>query len=559
MKKKTILLFVTTTLIVMVTHSGCRNKTRAWSQMDLAESILETYPDSALSLLKVIDKSRLGDKEEQARYSLLMSKALDKNYIDITTFSILQPAIDYYIIHGTTNEKLQTFYYQACIYRNRGDDGSAMASCIEALDLKGATDSLTIARLLVGQSVLYEKQYKLDEFTANNIMAAKLFHSKDQPLSEIRSSAKALNGAVCINNKHLADSLANICTMLVKEYPDGKKLISAPFLSYVIKYGTNTDIINYMMGIEETEAPNNVKIDLARGYLKIGDTVKSLSILNDYNYDGDLTDSLKYYAVLSDILEKANRPTDALNAYKQYLSLSERFHVNLFNNDLLFAEKKHQLELTNLMALQKRNIIIRHSMLIIIILLITTLIVLIRLYNVKAKRTKAEYEKHEAILQQENLRLEIIEIEHERDKLKELIKERCQSSDTIQSVIKNRLDILNSLLAKEITNDESHATPYRKWIENVHKNKEEFLESTKIALKVSYPSFYNYLIEHDLSDVELKYVSLFAIGLKGKEIGVYLQSKSHYNISSNIRKKLNINEHETNLNLYIRRKINELN
>ena len=49
-----------------------------------------------------------------------------------------------------------------------------------------------------------------------------------------------------------------------------------------------------------------------------------------------------------------------------------------------------------------------------------------------------------------------------------------------------------------------------------------------------------------------------AIGLRGKEIIAYLNSRSYYNASSGIRKKLGLNEHDTNINLYIQKLINDI-
>lgn len=72
---------------------------------------MEAYPDSALTILEGIGKQKLGSKEEKARHALLMSMALDKNYIDTTSFDVLQPAIDYYLKKGDANEKLRTYYY----------------------------------------------------------------------------------------------------------------------------------------------------------------------------------------------------------------------------------------------------------------------------------------------------------------------------------------------------------------------------------------------------------------------------------------------------------------
>jgi len=50
---------------------------------------------------------------------------------------------------------------------------------------------------------------------------------------------------------------------------------------------------------------------------------------------------------------------------------------------------------------------------------------------------------------------------------------------------------------------------------------------------------------------------LYAIGLRGKEVGEYIQIKRHYIISHEIRMKLGIDEHETNIGIYIRRLMKE--
>lgn len=64
-----------------------------------------------------------------------------------------------------------------------------------------------------------------------------------------------------------------------------------------------------------------------------------------------------------------------------------------------------------------------------------------------------------------------------------------------------------------------------------------------------------YLEQHGLSTDEINYLCLYAIGLRGKEVGEYIQIKRHYIISHEIRKKLGIDEHETNIGLYIRRQM----
>ena len=66
-----------------------------------------------------------------------------------------------------------------------------------------------------------------------------------------------------------------------------------------------------------------------------------------------------------------------------------------------------------------------------------------------------------------------------------------------------------------------------------------------------------HLERHGLTTDEIYYICLCAIGLRSKEIGEYIQKRRHYVISHEIRKKLGLDEHETNLGRYIRQMIEE--
>lgn len=161
--------------IIVVVLIACGRYTPTLKQMEMAENLMNTQPDSALAMLDRISKSDIKGEETSARYALLKSMALDKNCIDTTAFDVLQPAIDYYIKNGSPNEQFRTYYYQGRIYQNQGDDDSAMQAFMNACDLKReVTDTLLLAHTFVAQGTLYMKQYKINKFIQNNIEAAKL-------------------------------------------------------------------------------------------------------------------------------------------------------------------------------------------------------------------------------------------------------------------------------------------------------------------------------------------------------------------------------------------------
>lgn len=80
------------------------------------KSYIEEHPDSALTVLESLPNGDLNSRELRARYSLLYAMALDKNYIDTTDVSIIQPAVQYFKNHGTTDEKMKAYYYQGIAY-----------------------------------------------------------------------------------------------------------------------------------------------------------------------------------------------------------------------------------------------------------------------------------------------------------------------------------------------------------------------------------------------------------------------------------------------------------
>ena len=138
------LLFI---LILTLTVVACDSHSKHWDTIKEIDSYISEHPDSALVVLENIDVSELSGKEERAKHALLLSMAMDKNYIYKTDFKVLQPAIDYYEDSGTTTDKFQTSYLQGRIYQNQGNETEAMILYAQAKELLSGID----APFLVGQ------------------------------------------------------------------------------------------------------------------------------------------------------------------------------------------------------------------------------------------------------------------------------------------------------------------------------------------------------------------------------------------------------------------------
>ena len=88
--------------------NSCREVKRTLS---CADEVMWTRPDSALALLESVDTLDLRTKLLRARYSLLYTMALDRNYVDTTDIRIIMPAVRYYSRKGTPDDRLKALFY----------------------------------------------------------------------------------------------------------------------------------------------------------------------------------------------------------------------------------------------------------------------------------------------------------------------------------------------------------------------------------------------------------------------------------------------------------------
>lgn len=552
-----ILLFLSMFLLMAVC---CNRHDEADRRMDKAESLMVSKPDLALMMLDSVTPEMLSGKREKARYALLKSMALDKNYIDTTTFDVLQPAIDYFLKKGSADEKLRTYYYQGRIYQNRQNPDSAMQSFMRGREYGAqATDTLTLANLLVAQGTILYTTYKIEDFVKNNLEAAKLYQDIDRADYEILSLITALDGSILNGNKQLADSIMSIAYEKVAQNPEFGSALMPEILSYTVKYGDQEEIkeiLNHYNSIDNID--DETKIGVATAYCKIGDLSNAKHFIDAIPSSSNVRKTLKYLAAESEIIEQSGDMSKAMETYQKFYTNLDSIHQNIFSHDLLFAKERHEMEKSNLLKIQKRDRIIWISLCIAFLLLLITCYIYYRYRLGKAKNQVDDLEKKRLKLERENLRLKIKQLEDESSLLRDILEKRDDLAKPIEDAIKIRIEMLNGLLATQISKNDSYAKPYDEWSDRLTRDKDEFMNTTRLAFTATHPKVIGFLEEHGLTEYEINYMCLYALGLRGKEVGEYMQLKRHYHISSDIRKKLGIDEHQTNIGIYIRNLMEKL-
>jgi DNA gyrase/topoisomerase IV subunit A len=263
---------------------------------------------------------------------------------------------------------------------------------------------------------------------------------------------------------------------------------------------------------------------------------------------------------------------EAFYEYKNFSKVVDSIHLNLFENKIQFSEDEHKLQLKAKKEADEKRLMIKEFIGIFILLLMALLLLLQAYRSNKSKKELATQKLKSASLENENLRLErekkVLETENlrhqindlktERTNLKNIIKKHDGLSEQVQETIRIRIDMLNALMASQITSNDQFEKSYNVWIKELIADSTNFMNKNRLAFKGSHPQFINYFEDKGLTNDEINYVCLYAIGLRGKEVGAYMNRPSHINLSSTIRKKLGIDKHETNLGIYVRRLLQTL-
>ena len=152
-------------LLLLLSCTGCiKDTARVTEHLQTAASLMQEKPDSSLYILKRINSDDLSRRKDKAKYALLYSQALDKNYIDKTNDSLILVAVNYYQEHGTEQEKMLAYYYLGRVQYNARAYQSAIISFLQAEEYAlRAEDYLYCGLIYQNISDIYNDTYNTAE------------------------------------------------------------------------------------------------------------------------------------------------------------------------------------------------------------------------------------------------------------------------------------------------------------------------------------------------------------------------------------------------------------
>ncbi|MDE6234986.1 MAG: hypothetical protein K2M56_04470 [Muribaculaceae bacterium] len=526
-------------LAILVVIGACSHTPKTvLDAMDRAESLMENHPDSALAVIQNVKPEVLRSKADKARRSLLTTMAVDKNLIDTTDFGILKPALDYYILHGTPDQRLKTRYYEGRIWMNQGNDDKALEAFLRAAeDSTACRDSLALANLYIALGNMFTKQYRYDKYIDCNIKAAKIYKTLNKPNHETKCAIRVLNGATVTDNRALATKIMNTYHETFFNSLDKIEYLPAELAKAYTYFKNKDELMNLIYQID-TLSPMTpeTQLDMAMALSEIGEQTEALNIFPQLKTINSLEDSLKYYIIKSEIHERSNDSGAALATYKLYIESYQKYLNQILKSDVLFTEKKYNIQLEEQKKLTKSESIkkIIFASLLVTILITITISYILRIKSKKLAKLKKDYEELIQDLTDERNSLSEIKIENNR----------------IKEIIHKRVTMLNELIATEVSNNDKYSKRYEKLCRLIHGDKEMFLKELREELEISHSEVFTKLENLDFSEKEINCVCLLSLGIKISEASRYLGYKAHYNLSGSMRKKLSL-EGESNIATYI--------
>ena len=539
------------TIILALCLASCSQHSKHWETLTQVESYIEERPDSALVVLQDINNEELTNDEEQAKHALLLSMALDKNYIDKTGFEVLQPAIDYYKNNGTTTEQMLTLFYQGQIHRINSQYAQALACFGEAIKIdENSKDIQTIARIYDAQGDVYRVLTKWDETIKSKLCAAEYFSKLNNTDSYVSSLLDVFytytqngdsNSAGRYHNK-CNDYLKNISSKTLNKY-------YCYYLNYLIATNKLNVIGNTIQEYLSKVPANNLDyLSLAYAYMALGDINKVAETLSKNELPADKENILRQYAIVAALNAHMQEGRDMLESCKESFIERDSLIYSLYENDIQYMYQKNSAKLQ-----QKREELKKYTKTIIIISSILAL--LITLYILKAvKKRLQDSRAKNIILEREKTLYENMykEVLSERDSLNDMLTNSSVREETM-TIIRKRLEVLNAIVVSHLSDRESDNKRANEQLQNLIANREVFIKSTRLTLEENYPHFFAYLHEKGLEEFEIDFCCLYAIGMKGKEVKAYTNLSRHYKDSSEVRQKLGLAESDTNLSIFLQK------
>jgi len=330
-------------ILMSVSLSSCSSSVKSPLLLS-ADSLMEIYPDSALSILESISSPQKLPCADRALYALLLTQARHKNYIALGDDSLIKTAVEYYGDKKKSVRAAKAHYYWGATYGEKGYTSFAVDEYLTAIRLMPVRDEF-LAMIYDNLADCYEKDDLYDIAIEAYRQAYQILEGGSQQTYPLRGIAricllqnkkdsallyyqKALDYALVEQDSSLIGALYHDLAMVYnekKDYVQADKYVSKAMIMQ------GEDAVNVCLSKAQIMLNLN-KLDSASYFFS-----KNIDQLNIYGkavcYDG-----------MHQIAKKRGEWKIATENMDAYRVLYDSMQIMNDNEELNRLMDKHQLE-----------------------------------------------------------------------------------------------------------------------------------------------------------------------------------------------------------------------
>lgn len=519
--------------VVVLAVAGCSGGYH--KDFEKAESLMQDYPEDALAVLDSMKRYPIKGKAANARFALLYSQALDKNYIDVTDDSLISVAEAWYTRNGNVREKYLSHYYKGVVNSNAKNYPQAITAFSQAQKYEEELgDNYLLGQLYNQMGYIYESHYDYKKSLEAFVKAHDYYGQAGKP---DHKNYMLMNIAGCYWN--MAENTRDSIVYKKSEFYYREALKEGENTGYdiLIKLASQYLFIQYI----EREMYNKAEEILSKGciyentqnvvlmaafakyYCHKDNIVKAENIMEQaWKECKGINDTAKLYQWQYSINKALGHTGMALRALELSINIQNKaVSINL-RQPVLNVQKRlleKDLEYSQYKMEANRKIMV-------LVLLLSILLGCIAFYHVKGRINK----KNERINDYINL---VAELQCTLQNLQEKLQLKDSQLSSVYAkaygTIKNRLGIVNKL---SVIFYEKHGTPKEKQafvreVENIidgFRNNKEDIEWMEQMINSSNDNLLENIYKNypSLKESEKKLLCYIYAGLSFKAISTIL-------------------------------------
>lgn len=330
-------------ILMSVSLSSCSSSVKSPLLLS-ADSLMEIYPDSALSILESISSPQKLPCADRALYALLLTQARHKNYIALGDDSLIKTAVEYYGDKKKSVRAAKAHYYWGATYGEKGHTSFAVDEYLTAIRLMPVRDEF-LAMIYDNLADCYEKD-ELDNVAMEAYRAAyQILKGKSGQIYPMRGIARMF---LLQNRKDSAlfyYQQALDCALADKD----SSLIGALYHDFAMVYNEKKDYILANQYVSKAimiqgEGAVNACLSKAQIMLNLNQLDSASYFYNKNMSQLDIYGKAVCYDGMYQIAKKKGEWKVATENMDIYKVLYDSIQIMTDNEELNRLMDKHQLE-----------------------------------------------------------------------------------------------------------------------------------------------------------------------------------------------------------------------